>query len=127
MRISDWSSDVCSSDLGAFSVADDGSIAIAGSRPDRAADVWVHRRGTLRRLTDVNPQMRGWKLGKVEEVSWTSSGDGRPIYGVLVTPPALAPGVPSKTVVLAHRGPPASGSPAWQVHWTNGAQSLPRQ
>src|SRR3546814_14238466 len=47
--------------IGAFSVADDGSIAIAGSRPDRAADVWVHRRGTLRRLTDVNPQMRGWK------------------------------------------------------------------
>src|SRR3546814_20958749 len=65
--------------------------------------------------------MRGWKLGKVEEVSWTSSGDGRPIYGVLVTPPALAPGVPSKTVVLAHGGPHDSWSSAWQGSWIDWA------
>lgn len=110
--------------IGAFSVADDGSIAIAGSRPERAADVWVHRRGTLKRLTDVNPQMRGWKLGKVEEVSWTSSGDGRPIYGVLVTPPAFAPDTPSKTVVLAHGGPHDSWSSAWQGSWIDWAQML---
>src|SRR3546814_7627297 len=71
MLISDWSSDVCSSDL-----------------------------------------------------SWTSSGDGRPIYGVLVTPPALAPGVPSKTVVLAHGGPHDSWSSAWQGSWIDWAQML---
>src|SRR3546814_20076781 len=71
MLISDWSSDVCSSDL-----------------------------------------------------SWTSSGDGRPIYGVLVTPPALAPGVPSKTVVLAHGGPYDSWSSAWQGSWIDWAQLL---
>lgn len=110
--------------IGAFSVADDGSIAIAGSRPDRAADVWVYRRGTLKRLTDVNPQTRGWKLGTVEEVHWSSSRDGRPIYGVLVTPPTLVSGVPTKTVVLAHGGPHDSWSSAWQGSWIDWAQML---
>ncbi|HEY0595785.1 TolB family protein, partial [Sphingopyxis sp.] len=59
--------------IGAFAEADDGSIAIAGSQPDRAADIWVYRGGELRRLTELNPQMREWGLGKVEEISWTSS------------------------------------------------------
>src|SRR3546814_4901042 len=41
MRISDWSSDVCSSDLIAFSLAHDGrrvfSVAAVEERPDRVA------------------------------------------------------------------------------------------
>jgi len=108
----------------AFSVADDGSIALAGSQPDRAADAWVYRRGRLTLVTDVNPQIRGWKLGRVEEVSWTSSVDGRQIFGVLVTPPAHDPAVPAKTVVLAHGGPHDSWSTAWQGSWIDWAQML---
>lgn len=107
-----------------FSVAEDGSIALVGSQADRAADVWVHRRGGLRLVTDVNPQIRGWALGKVEEVRWTSSTDNRPIYGVLVTPPAHRPGAPTKTVVLAHGGPHESWNIGWQGSWIDWAQML---
>ncbi len=110
--------------IGAFAEADDGSIAIAGSQPDRAADVFVYRGGKLRRLTELNPQMREWKLGKVEEVSWASSRDGRPIYGVLITPPAYRPGNPVKTVVLAHGGPHETWTAAWQGSWIDWGQML---
>ena len=110
--------------IGAFAEAGDGSIAIAGSQPDRAADVWVYRGGKLRRLTELNPQMREWKLGKVEEVSWASSRDGRPIYGVLITPPGYRAGIPVKTVVLAHGGPHETWTAAWQGSWIDWGQML---
>lgn len=110
--------------VGAFSLADNGSIAIAGSQPDRAADVWVHRDSKLRRLTDLNPQMREWKLGEVKEISWASGRDGRPIYGVLVTPPTYRAGAPIKTVVLAHGGPHETWTAAWQGSWIDWAQML---
>lgn len=110
--------------IGDFSVADDGSIALAGSQPDRAADIWVYRSGKLRLISDINPQMRGWKIGKTEELSWKSSADGRPIYGVLVTPPGHVPGIPAKTVVLAHGGPHDSWATSWQGSWIDWAQVL---
>lgn len=107
-----------------FALTDDGSVAIAGSQAGRAADVWVQRGGRLRLLTDLNPQIRGWKLGEVEEVSWRSSRDGQAIYGVLVTPPGHVSGTPTKTVVLAHGGPHDSWSAAWQGSWIDWAQML---
>lgn len=107
-----------------FSVAGNGSIALAGSQPDRAADAWVYRRGHLRLATDLNPQVRDWKLGSVEEVSWTSSRDGLKIHGVLVTPPAHDPRVPTKTVVIAHGGPHENWNTAWQGSWIDWAQML---
>ena len=110
--------------IGAFAEARDGSIAIAGSQPDRAADVWIYRGGKLRGLTELNPQMREWELGKIEEVSWASSRDGRPIYGVLITPPAYRAGIPVKTVVLAHGGPHETWTAAWQGSWIDWGQML---
>lgn len=107
-----------------FSVADDGTIALSGSQPGRAADAWVFRRGVLRAVSDVNPQMRQWRLGKVEEVRWTSSRDGKPIHGVLVTPPDLVPGVPRKTVVQPHGGPADVWEAGWLGSWTSWAQVL---
>lgn len=107
-----------------FATAADGSIALTGDQPDRSADVWVYRHGALRLLTDVNPQIRSWALGKVEHVSWNSSRDGRPVYGVLVKPPAFVGGVPRKTVVLAHGGPHDNWSAGWQGSWMNWAHIL---
>lgn len=107
-----------------FAMAKDGSIALTGNRPDRAADVWVYRKGALQLLTDINPQIRDWNLGKVEQVSWKSSHDGRPIHGVLVTPPASAGSAPRKTVVLAHGGPHDNWNAGWQGNWMNWAQLL---
>ena len=51
-----------------ISVAEDGTIALSGSQTGRAADAWVFRHGRLRAVSDVNPQMRDWRLGKVAEV-----------------------------------------------------------
>ncbi len=107
-----------------FSVAGDGGIALAGSQPDRAADAWVYRRGQLRLATDLNPQVRGWKLGRVEEINWVSSRDGLSVSGVLVTPPGHDPTVPTRTVVLAHGGPHENWSTAWQGSWIDWAQML---
>ncbi|MGF7149803.1 dipeptidyl aminopeptidase/acylaminoacyl peptidase [Sphingomonas zeicaulis] len=107
-----------------FSAAADGSIALVGSQADRPADIWVQRRGSLRLVTDINPQIRGRALGKVEEVRWTSSADGQPIYGVLVTPPAHRAGKPAKTVVLTHGGPHENWNIGWQGSWIDWAQLL---
>lgn len=107
-----------------FSVADGGTIALAGTQAAHAADVWVFKGGKLRLVSNVNPQMRGWKLGKVEEVQWKSSRDGKPVYGVLVTPAHLRADVPTKTIVQPHGGPEGVWSPGWQGSWTEWAQIL---
>ncbi|MBB5986758.1 alpha/beta hydrolase family protein [Sphingobium lignivorans] len=107
-----------------YSVADDGTIAFVGSQVDRPADAWISRRGKLRRLTDINPQMRNWRLAKVEKVRWSSSRDGKPIYGLLFTPPDAKPDVPIKTVVQPHGGPQGVWTASWQGSWTDWAQIL---
>lgn len=107
-----------------FSIAEDGTLALAASTPDRPADVWAGRSDRLRPITDLNPQVRQLKLAKVSEVHWTSSQDGRPIYGVQVLPPGYIAGRPAKTVVLAHGGPHDSWSAAWQGSWIDWAQIL---
>src|SRR5437868_6502174 len=55
----------------------------------------------------------GWNLGKVQEITWNSSKDGRKIYGVLVLPPDYKQGTPHKVIVHAH----ASGMPLSFAPW----------
>src|SRR3546814_2593290 len=67
MRISDWSSDVCSSDL---------------------AEVQLTRGGDARILTDLNRSLREVKsLGEVRKITVASSHDGKTIEGWLTLPP----------------------------------------
>ena len=70
-----------------YSIADNGSIAFVGSEVDRPADAWIFRQGRLLRLTDINPQLRDWRLARVEKIRWASSRDGTPIHGLLFMPP----------------------------------------
>jgi dipeptidyl aminopeptidase/acylaminoacyl peptidase len=107
-----------------FTMADTGAIAFAGNTPTRAGDIWVVDHGAPRVLTDVNPQVKDWKLAKVEEVSWKSSKDGRTIYGVLVTPPGYLPGTPTKTVLEGHGGPEGNWAAGWQGNWAYWGQLL---
>jgi dipeptidyl aminopeptidase/acylaminoacyl peptidase len=65
-----------------------------------------------RRLTDMNPQFAGFRLGNVKEIRWKSKKDGQIIYGVLVTPEVFQPGQPCPTIVELHGGP--------QGMWWNG-------
>jgi dipeptidyl aminopeptidase/acylaminoacyl peptidase len=107
-----------------LSISESGTTALIGAQPARAADVWVLRDRALNPVTDVNPQMREWRLGQVEEVRWTSSRDGTPVYGVLVTPPGYVPGTPARTVVQPHGGPEDMWAAGWQGSWTSWAQIL---
>ncbi len=106
------------SNAGSFTQSDDGSVvAYLGDSPSQPNEVNVYSKAAgTKCLTETNPQVSQWKLGKVQEISWTSSKDGTKIYGVLVLPPDYQPGTPHKTVVHAHGGP----FEAWQTGWLGG-------
>ncbi len=108
-----------------FTASRDGDrFAVALSSPDRPADVWTVEGGKAKVVSQVNPQVAGWTLGKVEQVSWKNSRDGRTIYGVLVTPPGYRPGAPTKTVVQIHGGPEWAWWSGWLGSWHEWAQLL---
>jgi dipeptidyl aminopeptidase/acylaminoacyl peptidase len=108
-----------------FTASKDGRrFAIALSSPDRPADVWTVERGKARAVTRINPQAAGWKLGKVEEISWENGKDGQTVYGVLVTPPGYVPGTPAKMVVQIHGGPEWAWWSGWLGSWHEWAQML---
>lgn len=90
-----------------FSISSDGgTLAYARGTGDSPPEVWAYAAGgTPRKLTDLNPQTKEWRLGQVKEISWKSKKDGLTIYGVLVTPPDFQPGRPYPTVVQIHGGP----------------------
>mgnify|MGYP003693892415 CR=1 FL=1 len=48
----------------------------------------VANKATWIKLTDTNPQVRGFALGQQEEITWTSN-DGTKVGGVLVKPGRL--------------------------------------
>ena len=106
--------------------SDDGkTIAYLGQTTERPNEVWTYTKGAgAQNLTDHNPQAEGWSLGKVKEISWTSSKDGRKIYGVLVLPPDYQPGTPRKTIVHAHGGPFEAWQTGWLGTWYEWAQLL---
>src|SRR3546814_2589794 len=64
MRISDWSSDVCSSDLADIVLALD--IAVGGDVIDRAAAAGRRDRDARRELVGQRPRDRGLRLFEIE-------------------------------------------------------------
>jgi dipeptidyl aminopeptidase/acylaminoacyl peptidase len=66
---------------------------------DRVADrsAWV-------RLTDTNPQGRGFQLGQQEEITWRAK-DGSVVGGVLVKPVGYREGQRYPLIVAIHGGP----------------------
>jgi dipeptidyl aminopeptidase/acylaminoacyl peptidase len=99
-------------------------VAVALSSPERPADVWTIDGGTAHPITTINPQVAAWKLGQVRQVGWTNSKDGKPVYGVLVTPPGYVAGTPVKTVVQVHGGPEWAWWSGWLGSWHEWAQML---
>src|SRR3546814_17675044 len=91
MRISDWSSDVCSSDL---------------------AEVQLARGGDARILTDLNRSLREVKsLGEVRKITVASSHDGKAIEGWLTLPPGHVEGPRVPLILEIHGGPFAAYGP----------------
>ena len=75
---------------------------------------------TLRRITDHNPQVRGFTLGRGEVMRWKGPG-GMPIEGVLVYPVGYQPGRPVPTLVAVHGGPAGAWTQSFPGSWGNSA------
>jgi dipeptidyl aminopeptidase/acylaminoacyl peptidase len=109
-----------------FSLSDDGrTVVYVGNSFTQPTEVWVMRGKSQRAVTNTNPQTASWNLGTGREISWTSTKDGKTIYGILVTPPGYVAGVPVKTVVQIHGGPEWAWWSGWYgSSWHEWAQML---
>ncbi len=93
---------------GQFSAARDGTLAFTHGGPHQPADVAVAdaRGRNVRRLTELNRDLLGHKeLGRVEEIWYESSYDGRRIQGWIVKPPGFDPSEKYPLVLEIHGGP----------------------
>lgn len=108
----------------AFSRADDGTLAFVASTRQHPEEVWLAKGNEARAITDTNPQVRGWKLGKLETVQWRSRRDATELEGLLMLPADASPGHPMKTLVQIHGGPYDAWSNGWLGSWHNWAEML---
>jgi dipeptidyl aminopeptidase/acylaminoacyl peptidase len=95
---------------GSFSVAGNGRFAFTRCSAYHPADVAAGRKGDrrVRVLTDLNGDLLSRKeLGKIEEIWYESSFDGRPIQGWVVTPPGFDPSKKYPLILEIHGGPHA--------------------
>ncbi|MFC6645067.1 hypothetical protein ACFQBQ_05560 [Granulicella cerasi] len=107
--------------LNDFTMSRDASLlAFATGTVEHPAEVMTLRGKSWQTLTENNPQVKAWKLGKVEEVHWKNSKDGRTIYGVLVLPAGYVKGQSYKTLVQFHGGPEGCGTAAGSDHGMTG-------
>lgn len=113
-RLTDLTDDVGGTSLGrpyaggSYSVSDKGGIAYTFSRPDRPADVgFIGKRGGQKKvLTSLNEDLLAYReLGKVEEVMYKSSVDGRDIQGWITYPPGYDESKKYPLLVENHGGP----------------------
>ena len=107
-----------------FSRAGDGTLAFVASTRKQPEEVWLATGKNARPLTDTNPQVRDWQLGKLQMVQWRSRHDGTTLQGLLMLPADARPGHPLKTLVQIHGGPYDAWSDGWLGSWHNWAQML---
>lgn len=93
---------------GSYSVSDEGTIAYNETTPYYPAELAVTSRdqSTHTKLTGLNDALLDHRtLGKVEEVWYTASVDGRKIQGWIVKPPNFDPDKEYPLLVENHGGP----------------------
>lgn len=105
-----------------FSASGDGNtISYLCEKPDAPGDVCSITVGNApRHLTEFHSMLGDFLLGKAQEITWRNAGDGKTIYGVLITPPDFKPGQLYPTVVLVHGGPIMT----WATGWNQWGQLL---
>jgi len=92
-----------------YSASNNGRFAYTLGMTDHPADLGVSNGESSQRLTALNDDLFSFrKLGKVEELWWESSYDGRKIQGWVVTPPDFDPGKKYPLILEIHGGPFAS-------------------
>lgn len=94
---------------GGFSVSENGTIAFTRGTPEHPADLAVARPGSeSRTILRLNDDLLGQiELGRVEEIRYASSHDGREIHGWIVHPPGFDPEREEKypLILEIHGGP----------------------
>ena len=93
---------------GSFSVSTDGTLAYTFTRPEFPADIAVLglKDKAAKRITQLNRGLLDQrKLGKVEELWYTSTFDGREIQGWIVYPPDYDANKKYPFLVENHGGP----------------------
>jgi dipeptidyl aminopeptidase/acylaminoacyl peptidase len=91
---------------GSFSVSRKGKIAFTYSSPYAPAELALHTNQNTKKLTTLNRALLGnRKLGKVKEVRYSSTFDGRPIQGWIVFPPDYSANKKYPLLVENHGGP----------------------
>jgi len=103
---------------GSFSVSRKGTLAFTLGTAERPADVGLLRGdgSGVARLTHLNESLLGHRsLGRLEEIRWRSSKDGRSIEGWILTPPGFDPGKKYPLILEIHGGPVANYGPRFAV------------
>lgn len=108
----------------AFSRATNGTLAFVASTRQQPEEVWVLNGEKARVLTDTNPQVRDWQVGKLQSVQWRSSRDATTLHGLLMLPANAVAGQPLKMLVQIHGGPYDAWFDGWLGSWHNWAQLL---
>ena len=86
-------------------------VTVLASSPLAPNEVFaLGKKGPPKRLSDLNPWLKGVSLGKQERLRWEGA-DGEPVEGVMLHP--KAPRSPAALVVLAHGGPAKHVSDGW--------------
>ena len=91
---------------GSYTISDNGRYAFTYGNVYNPADLAVGFNGSKNRLTKLNDDLFQYKsLGKVEEVWYGSSYDGKKIQGWLVYPPDFDPNKKYPLILEIHGGP----------------------
>ena len=93
---------------GSYSVSKRGDIAFSLSKPDRPAEVGILAQKSTKpkQLTALNEDLLGHKtLGKVEELWYKASTDGRDLQAWVVYPPNYDPNKKYPMMIENHGGP----------------------
>lgn len=92
---------------GNMDVSNKGQLVYTKTNPHHLGDlVIVDKRGSEKRITNLNSELdRLIEWGKVEEVRYKSSVDGREIQGWVIYPPEYEKGKPSPLLIENHGGP----------------------
>ena len=91
---------------GTYTISSSGRYAFTYGNVYNPADLAVGYNGSKNRLTDLNKDLFDYKkLGKVEEVWYSSSYDGKKIQGWLVYPPEFDSSKKYPLILEIHGGP----------------------
>ena len=91
---------------GDHSVSKNGVVAFTLGTTEHPSDLAVYKDGKVKRLTFVNDDLLAYKeLGKVEEIWYESSYDGKSVQGWIVKPPNFDPSKKYPLLLEIHGGP----------------------